>query len=105
MAPDILRKGAGWKKWAIFVGSLLLAGIQVKIYFLRELLVAELLLLLAFGLMGILCGFCLLLGTLGERGGLLIKEGTQAVFKTCVVGAADTATRKQNQAALSSFFD
>jgi len=81
----------GWKKWVMSAGALFLGLIQLKLYFVRELLVAELLLLIAFGVMGVLCGLCLLLGTFVERGRLLIKERSQAVVRAPIAAGLDPA--------------
>jgi hypothetical protein len=105
MAPSRSRKAASWKKWAIFAGSIFLGWIQIRVYFVRELLVAELLLLLAFGLVGAFCGVCLLLGVVGERGGLLIREGSQAALRACVASTREPLTPERNRAAVSSFSD
>lgn len=69
---------SSWKKWTLCTSPALLGLLQVKIYFVRELLVAELMILVAFVLMSVLGGLCFLLGAISERGGLFIKEGVQA---------------------------
>ena len=99
MVANITCKRLGWGKWLILAGGVFLGWLQIRIYFVRELFVAELLLLLAFGLMGLLCGVCLLLGIAGARGGLLIKEGSKAAIR--VASASEPIAPKRNQRAIS----
>lgn len=105
MARDTLHKDISWKKWAIFASALLLAGVQVKMYFVQELLVVELLLLLAFGVVGILGALCLLLGVAGERGGLLLLEGSRTVLRARLESATGLLTAGRSEAGIHNFSD
>lgn len=79
MEPHPPHRPLARKKWTTCIGFIIsglgVGLIQIKIYFVRELLVAELLLLLAFALctgFGILCYF---LGTVAGHGRLLVRQG------------------------------
>jgi hypothetical protein len=105
MAASGPVRGVGWRKWAISASAAFLGLIQLKVYFVRELLVAELLLLIALAVVAALCGFCLLLGTIGERGGLLIREGSQAVLRASSAGRFDSVGPQEQHATIPSFSD
>lgn len=106
MGARVSPRRVGWKKWALVASGTLLGWIQLRVYFVRELLVAELLFLLAFGLVGILCGVCLLLGTIGECGGLLIREGTQTLVRNSSADPFDPRdAQEHNRTAIPTFSD
>ena len=71
----------GRSKWAAFLGPVVVAVVQVRVYFVRELLAAELILLAAFVLFTALGGLCYFLGAIAEGAHQLAKQVPHAVIK------------------------
>ena len=60
-----------------FGGRSVMSTVSLDIYFLRQLIVAELFFAVGFTILLALVGFCFLLGVVGERGWTLMKQEAQ----------------------------
>lgn len=83
--------GLRWRTWAICIILVTLALVPVKVYFVRELLAAELLFLLAFVFLSALGGLCYLLAIAGERSHLFIKQEAGAPTRTWMAGEPEAS--------------
>ena len=71
----------GRSKWALCLGPVVVAAVQVRVYFLRELLAAELILLAAFVLFMAVSSVCYFLGAVAEGVHWLAKQVPQILVK------------------------
>lgn len=100
MIPNCAPRGLGSKKWWICSVPIVLAMVQVKFYFVREMLVAELLFLLAFVFLSAVGAVCYLLGAIGERSRLLVKQTAVEVIRMSTPSKADSSPAKHARIAV-----